>query len=157
MWETWVQFLTREDPLEKKMATHPSILAWRIPWTEEPGMLQSMGLQRGGHNLVIKMATPTMTRMLTLYKHGSCFVQDQILQLFLCAHFRVWPRTGSLSDMMLVDSDLGIKSMDRVHVWIWELVHKEAECQRIDISDSVAGEDDSWETLGQRRDQTNQS
>ena len=41
--ETWVQFLGWEDPLEKEMATHSSILAWRIPWTEEPGGLQSMG------------------------------------------------------------------------------------------------------------------
>ena len=41
--ETWVQFLGWEDPLEKEMATHSSILAWRIPWTEEPGRLQSMG------------------------------------------------------------------------------------------------------------------
>ena len=46
MWETWVRFLGWEDPLEKEMATHNSILAWRIPWTEEPGGLQSMGLQR---------------------------------------------------------------------------------------------------------------
>ena len=45
MQETRVQFLGQEDPLEKKMATHSSILAWRIPWTEEPGRLQSMGLQ----------------------------------------------------------------------------------------------------------------
>ena len=45
MQETWVQFLGQEDPLEKEMATHSSILAWRIPWTEEPGRLQSMGLQ----------------------------------------------------------------------------------------------------------------
>ena len=45
MQETWVNFLGREDPLEKEMATHSSILAWRIPWTEEPGGLQSMGLQ----------------------------------------------------------------------------------------------------------------
>ena len=44
MWETWVQSLGREDPLEKEMATHSSTLAWRIPWTEEPGELQSMGL-----------------------------------------------------------------------------------------------------------------
>jgi len=44
--ETWVQFLGQEDPLEKGMATHSSILAWRIPWTEEPGRLQSMGPQR---------------------------------------------------------------------------------------------------------------
>ena len=43
--ETWVQSLGREDPLEKEMATHSSILAWRIPWTEEPGRLQSMGSQ----------------------------------------------------------------------------------------------------------------
>ena len=45
MWETRVQFLGREDPLEKEMATHSSNLAWRIPWIEEPGRLQSMGLQ----------------------------------------------------------------------------------------------------------------
>ena len=50
--ETWVRFLGWEDPLEKEMATHSSILAWRIPWTEEPGGLQSMGLQRVGHNSV---------------------------------------------------------------------------------------------------------
>ena len=43
MQETWVRFLGWEDPLEKEMATHSSILAWRIPWTEEPGGLQSMG------------------------------------------------------------------------------------------------------------------
>ena len=48
--ETWVQSLGWEDPLEKGMATHSSILAWRIPWAEEPGGLQSMGSQRVGHN-----------------------------------------------------------------------------------------------------------
>ena len=46
MWETWVRSLGREDRLEKEMATHSSILAWRIPWTEDPGRLQSTGLQR---------------------------------------------------------------------------------------------------------------
>ena len=46
MQETWVQFLGMEDPLEKEMATHSSILAWRIPWTEEPGRQQSIGSQR---------------------------------------------------------------------------------------------------------------
>ena len=50
MQETWVQSLGQEDPLEKEIATHSSILAWRIPWTEEPDELQSMGLQRVGHN-----------------------------------------------------------------------------------------------------------
>ena len=48
--ETWVQSLGREDPLEKEMATHSSILAWKIPWTEEPGGLQSMGKQGVGHD-----------------------------------------------------------------------------------------------------------
>ena len=46
----WVQSLGREDPLEKEMATHSSILAWRIPWMEEPGGLQSMGSKRVGHD-----------------------------------------------------------------------------------------------------------
>ena len=50
MQETQVQSPRQEDPLEKDMATHSSILAWRIPWTEEPGSLQSMGSQRVGHN-----------------------------------------------------------------------------------------------------------
>ena len=50
MQETQVQSLTWKDPLEKGMATHSSVLAWRIPWTEEPGGLQSMGSQRVGHD-----------------------------------------------------------------------------------------------------------
>ena len=50
MLETWVRSLGWEDPLEKEMATHSSILAWRTPWTEEPGRLQSTGLQRVGHD-----------------------------------------------------------------------------------------------------------
>ena len=50
MQENWVRSLGWEDPLEKEMATHASILAWRIPWTEEPGGLQSMGLQRVGQD-----------------------------------------------------------------------------------------------------------
>ena len=48
--ETQVRSLGQEDPLEKEMVTHSSILAWRIPWTEEPGRLQSTGSQRVGHN-----------------------------------------------------------------------------------------------------------
>jgi len=50
MWKTWIQSLGWEDPLEKGMATHSSTLAWKIPWMEEPGRLQSMGLQRVGHD-----------------------------------------------------------------------------------------------------------
>ena len=50
MWETQVRSLGREDSLEKEMATRSSTLAWRIPWREEPGRLQSMGSQRVGHH-----------------------------------------------------------------------------------------------------------
>ena len=50
MWETWVLSLGREDPLEREMATHSSILAWRILWTEEPGRLQTVGLSRVVHD-----------------------------------------------------------------------------------------------------------
>ena len=51
MQETWIQSLGQKDPLEKNMATHSRILAWRIPWTEEPGGLQSMGSQRVRHDV----------------------------------------------------------------------------------------------------------
>ena len=50
MWETWVRSLGWEDPLEKEMVSHSSILAWRIPWTEKPGRLPSTGLQRVRHD-----------------------------------------------------------------------------------------------------------
>ena len=50
MWETWVRSLGWKGPLEKEMAIHSSTVAWEIPWTEEPGRLQSMGSQRAGHD-----------------------------------------------------------------------------------------------------------
>ena len=56
MWETWVQSLGQEDPLEEEMATPSSTLAWKIPWTEEPGRLQSMGSQRVGHDWAISLS-----------------------------------------------------------------------------------------------------
>ena len=56
-----VQSLGQEDPMEKRMATHSSILAWKIPWTEEPGRLQSMGLQRVRHDLVTNTFTALMS------------------------------------------------------------------------------------------------
>ena len=58
-WEIWVCFLGWEDPLEEEMTTHSSILAWRIPWIEEPGGLQSMGLQRVGHDWAHSTSLPS--------------------------------------------------------------------------------------------------
>ena len=60
MQEMWVQSLAREDPLEEEMETHTSILAWRIPWTEEPGGLQSMGSQKSQTGLRGHTATTTL-------------------------------------------------------------------------------------------------
>ena len=62
MQETWVRSLGREDPLEKEIATHSSILAWRIPWMEEPVRLQSMGLQR-----VRDITLPTKVHLVRLW------------------------------------------------------------------------------------------
>ena len=61
--ETWVPSLGREDPLEKAMATHSSTLAWKIPWMEEPGRLQSMGLQRVGHDWVTSLTEPLIGKV----------------------------------------------------------------------------------------------
>ena len=65
--EMRVQFLGWEDPLEKKMATHSSILAWRIPWTEEPSGLQSTGPQRVGHDLAIEHANHLTSALVSSY------------------------------------------------------------------------------------------
>ena len=70
MQETWVRSLGEEDPLEEGMATHSSILAWRILWTEEPGKLQSMGLQRVGHDWGTKHTLLVSVSSITL--HVSC-------------------------------------------------------------------------------------
>ena len=59
--ETWVRSLGWEDPLEKEMATHSSILAWEMPWTEQPGGLQSTGSQRVGHDLLTEQHKATKT------------------------------------------------------------------------------------------------
>ena len=76
MLETRVRSLGREDPLEKEMATHSSILAWRIPWTENPGGLQSMGLQRVGHDWVT-----SLTYLLTVYLYSK---EHCILEILPC-------------------------------------------------------------------------
>ena len=73
-WETRVRCLDQEDPLEKEMATHSSILAWKIPLTEEPGRLQFMGLQRVGHNWVSEVnGTELANKNYTMYLPvGAC-------------------------------------------------------------------------------------
>ena len=74
--ETWVQSLGQEDPLEKEMATHFSITAWKIPWTEEPGKQQSHS-QKVGHDLVTK-TTKTNTPAQIFYHFGPLMYLDKI-------------------------------------------------------------------------------
>ena len=69
MWKTRVQSLGREDPLEKEMATHSRTLAWKIPWTEERGRLQSMGSQRVGHDWATSLTH-------VAYQMQECWRQD---------------------------------------------------------------------------------
>ena len=71
MRETWVRSLGREDSLEKEMATHSGILAWRIPWTEEPGGLQSMGSLRVGHDWVTSLALSNILCQSPFSSHTS--------------------------------------------------------------------------------------
>ena len=78
IWETWVQSLGREDPLEKEMATHSSILACRIPWREEPGGLQSRGSQRVGHNRGTNTHTCMYISILNIVPSGSSFLFEVI-------------------------------------------------------------------------------
>ena len=73
MQETWVGFLGQEDPLEEGMITHSSILAWKIPWTEEPGGLQSLGLQRVGHNWAHTWQQFTIIKKKIAIKHSSVY------------------------------------------------------------------------------------
>ena len=76
MWETWVWSLGWEDTLEKGRATHSSILAWGIPWTEEPGRLQSMGSQRVGHDFHFHF--PPLGPAQQIYTHSGSFLRIQI-------------------------------------------------------------------------------
>ena len=78
--ETWVWSLGGEDPLRKGMATHSGILAWRIPWTEEPGWLQSMGLQRVRHDWAIN----TFTFIFALWSHVRTSKKAHV-SFLLCA------------------------------------------------------------------------
>ena len=74
MWETQVRSLGREDPLEKDMPTHSSTLAWKIPWMEEPGGLQSMGSQRVGHDSMTSLSLTLWLKMEKEMVTHSCIL-----------------------------------------------------------------------------------
>ena len=101
MQETRVWSLGWEDPLEKGMAIHSSIFAWRIPWTEKPGWLQFAGLQRVGQDWVTNTYTHSLTDSYAYYWHRChlCYSQLRNLQGCCVAGLQVWrvlPWTGNL-------------------------------------------------------------
>ena len=87
--ETWVWSLGLEDPLKKGMATHFSILAWRIPWTEEPGGLQSMGSQRVGHDWATSLSLSLSDSSLLASRNATEFCVNHVscyLAEFICSN-----------------------------------------------------------------------
>ena len=117
MRETWVWSLSWEDPLEKEMATHSSTLAWRIPWMEEPGRLQSMGLQRVGHDWATSLS-------LSIYNTYIWTVTVATKLKHTCSYDK--PRAYLKADITLptkVHSQT--YGFSCCHVQVWELDHKE--------------------------------
>ena len=97
VWETWVQSLGQEDPLEKEMATHSSISAWRIPWTEEPGRLSSMGFAKSRTRLSdlkvkVSQSCPTLCDPMNYTVHG--ILQATILKWAAFPFSRDLPNPG---------------------------------------------------------------
>ena len=90
MRETWVRSLSQEDPLEKEMAAHSSTLAWRIPWREEPGKLQSMGSQRVGHNWAVSLSLLRFHMDFSIFKN-------------LCKNMGFWQITLNLQISFGID------------------------------------------------------
>ena len=103
MQETLFQFLCWEDPPEKEIATHSSILVWRIQWTEEPGRLQSMGLQELDTNLATK--PPQTFNVIRLVK------EDSLVK-------NVWAPRGTVSYKEVMWES--IPSRSKWHVWKWD-------------------------------------
>ena len=101
--ETWVRSPGREDPLEKEMATHSSILAWKISWTKEPGGLQSMGSQRVGHdwatNTYLLMETAPVAPSIV----RSWRQKEQVRLSFICALSIDWWGTSCVPDTPFFD------------------------------------------------------
>ena len=95
MQETWVQSLGQEDPLEKKMATHSSTLAWRIPWTEEPGGLQSRRSQGVRHDWVTSLSLFTFMHWRRKWQPTPVFLPGESQGWRSLVGCRLWGRTES--------------------------------------------------------------
>ena len=99
MQETWVGSLGQEDCLEKEMATHSNILAWKTPWTEEPGGLQSAGLQRVRHDLPTSLSRTHMYACMYVCTHTFicvcvCICVGIYVYIHISIYLYIWPKTG---------------------------------------------------------------
>ena len=122
--ETWVWSLGREDPLEKEMATHSSTLAWRIPWREEPGGLQSMGSQRVGHDWATSLSLSVDCRNTCFgfwSKDGLKRIRDVWLEgIGLSVNFRIWVWRQSKTNYSVINSLAALKcSLTSVKCKYW--------------------------------------
>ena len=105
MWETRVRSLGREDPLEKEMAIHSSTIAWKIPWTEEPGRLQSMGSQRVGHDWATSL-THLLTYEMMGYKKGDASCTQEMLLA------SAWGSSNGLCHLILSGNLFSVNSQE---------------------------------------------
>ena len=119
--ETWVWSLGLEDPLKKGVATHYSILAWRMPWTEEPGGLQSMGSQRVGHDWATNTTTTTVWSLALSSLSGLCttlqtitFLKNLLISILYLKASIETPQNGPHSCTPLC-SELSLSSLSSCH------------------------------------------
>ena len=120
MRETWVWSLGREDPLEKEMATHSSTLAWKIPWMEEPGRLQSMGLQRVGHDWATSLffhCSLGLPRWLS-GKESAC--QCRRSEFNPWVRKILWRRKWQPTQVYLPEKFHGQRSLEDYSLWSWK-------------------------------------
>ena len=127
MQETWVQSLVWKDPLEEGMAIHSSILVWRIPWTDEPGGLQSLGLHRVRHNWM------TNTHMCLRHcVHVLCVLILNLTSWNKCGHYK--PHFGNWSTARLscvqghTTGETGDRTCHQWGGWLQALPHSKGEC-----------------------------
>ena len=144
MQETWLRSLGWEDPLEKEIATHSSILAWKISWTKEPGRLQSMGSQRVGYDWASNTHTPVALKVEWMTKHNKllpwtassvpvcmCGFQEQrgkkkneratVSLIFLWVYYEFLPKSSKPppSSSLSLDFYFILFYFLRLSIWLW--------------------------------------
>ena len=120
MQETQVWFLGWEDPLEKEMAIHSSTLAWKIPWTEKPDRLQSMGLQRVRHDWATSLSLLKILKCLNLL-------------LLLLRLYVIWKKNEkSYAIVLIANLIIIVKNWKQLNIWNWEMVQQIAQYQFVD-------------------------